>query len=380
MPDPLEIARSLAPLVEAEADRTEELRTVAPPVVDALAANGMFGMLLPRGMGGMEADAPTTLAVFEELTRADPSTGWSFLANTCTSAFAAVYCGDRAVKAMFPDGQVSVHAGMLGPRGTATVRAGGVTVNGRYSFGSGSAHSGWIGAGAALVDDDGPVLGAGGVPEALVVFVSRDDVTFLDNWDVLGLRGTGSVDYELRDQFVAEDFTFPLLHPTIQRGGHVYRLGVLGFTSLGHSGFALGVGRRALEEVARLAPTKVRMSSRAPVSEDRLFQHDFARHEAALSSARAYAYDIFGRAAEIAAAGNDIDEETLHRLRQVTTYATGVTADLVRAAYGWLGTEGIRATVIQRCLRDIQTATQHTFVDPQTLVAAAPVLLRAYQR
>lgn len=375
----LTTARQLAQLIEAEADATEAAGTLTRRVVDALSDSGLFLLLVPKVLGGIEADAPTTLAVFEELTRADPSTGWSFLANTSTSGFAGAFCGDAAVQAMFPAGQVVTHAGMLGPRGHAAPVPGGYRVSGQFSFGSGSAHADWIGAGTIVSTEDGPVVGAGGLPDLRVVFVPRQDVEFLGNWDVLGLQGTGSYDYRLTDRFVEEGFTFPLLSPTIHRGGDVYRLGVLGLTSIGHCGFALGVARRALEEVARIAPGKVRMSAAAPVSEDRLFQYDFAFQEAAFRSVRAYAYEVFGQAAAVAASGVDPDEEMQHRLRQVTTYATRVAADLTRAAYGWLGTDGIRPSVIQRLLRDIQTASQHIFVDSSTLCSATPALLGSYR-
>ena len=378
--DPLATARELVPLIEAEADATESARTLSPPVVGAFADSGLFGLLIPKVLGGIEADATTTLAVFEELTRADPSTGWTFLANTCTSGFAGAFCGDAAVAAMFPAGTVVTHAGMLGPGGRSVPEPGGYRVSGRFSFGSGAGHADWIGAGTIVTGEDGPVIGANGLPELRVVFLPRHEVAFLDNWDVLGLQGTGSFDDEVEDRFVAEAFTFALLGPTVHRGGDVYRLGVLGLTSMGHCAFALGVARRALEEAARIAPAKVRMSAVTPVSEDRLFQYDFAFQEAAFRSARAYAYEVFGQAQSVAATGVSPDEELKHRLRQVTTYATRVAADLVRAAYGWLGTDGIRPSVIQRLLRDIQTASQHIFVDSSTLYSAAPALLRSYQK
>ncbi|MDE3203217.1 MAG: acyl-CoA dehydrogenase family protein [Acidobacteriota bacterium] len=378
--DPLASARELAPLVEAEADATEAAGTLSPAVVQALAERGLFGLLVPSELGGMEADAATTLAVYEELCRADPSTGWSFLANTCTSGFAGAFCGDAAVAAMFPPGKVVSHAGMLGPRGSAVPEDGGYRVSGRFSFGSGSGHADWIGAGTIVAGPDGPLMGANGLPELRVAFLPRHEVEFLGNWDVLGLQGTGSFDYEVKDRFVADDFTFSVMSPTIHRGGAVYRLGVLGLTSVGHCGFALGVAQRALEEAARVAPSKVRMSSFTAVSDDRLFQYDFAHHEAAFRSVRAYSYELFEQADSVARTGADPDAELQLRLRQVTTYATHVAADVVRAAFGWLGTDGIRPTVIQRLLRDVQTAAQHIFVDSSTFCSATPALLASYQR
>ena len=86
--DPVAVARSLAELVAAEAAASDAAGTLTTVVVDALTDAGLFGLMVPRELGGTEADAVTTLAVFEELSRADGSTGWSFLANTSTTAFA----------------------------------------------------------------------------------------------------------------------------------------------------------------------------------------------------------------------------------------------------------------------------------------------------
>ena len=377
--NPLAAARSLAGLIISEADATEAAGTLSPAVVEAFRETGLFGLLVPEVLGGTEADAVMTLAVFEELSRADASTGWTLLANTTTSGFAGAFCSDAAVEAMFGNG-APVHAGMLGPRGQAVPAEGGFRVSGRFSFGSGSAHADWIGAGTMVMGPDGPLIGESGLPEMRVAFFPRESVRFLGNWDVLGLIGTGSYDYAIDDLFVEEGFTFPLIGAEIRRGGPIYRLGVLGMTSIDHCGFALGVARRALEEVAHGAPRKVRMSGLTPVADDPVFRHDFAFHEAAYRSARAYSFEVFSQAMAQAEAGREPDVELAQRLRQATTYATRVAAQVVRAAFGWLGTDGIRPSALQRCLRDIETASQHIFVDESTFTAATPALLPGYGR
>lgn len=377
--DPVAVARSLATLVEGEAAAADAAGTLTTPVVEALTSAGLFGLMVPRELGGTEADAVTTLAVFEELSRADGSTGWSFLANATTTAFAAAYTGDAAVKEMFGGPDPPVHAGMLGPRGEAKQVDGGYRVNGRFSFGSGIAHANWVGAGTLVTRDGEFVASPAGGVEMRVVFVPRERVALRGNWDVLGLSGTGSYDYEVPEQFVDEAFTFPLTVEETHRGGPVYRLGVLTLTSIGHCGFALGVGRRALEELARAAETKTRMGASSPIGDQQLFQHDFSLHEAALRSARAYAFEVFEAAQAAVQHGDELGLEPRHRARQVTTYTTRVAAELIRFAYTWAATDALRPSPLQRCFRDMHAATQHIFVDNATLTAAAPVLLATYR-
>jgi indole-3-acetate monooxygenase len=377
--DPVAAARSLAELIDAEAAATDTAGTLSAPVVDGLADAGLFGLLVPRALGGTEADTLTTLAVFEELSRADGSSGWSFLANATTSAFAAAYTGNAAVTAMFNGPDPVVHAGMLGPRGEAKQVDGGYLVSGHFSFGSGIGHATWVGAGTLVTKDGEFVATRSGLPEMRVVFVHRDQVVLRDNWDVLGLSGTGSYDYELPEQFVDEAFTFPLTAEQTQRGGPVYRLGVLTLTSIGHTGFALGVARRALEEITRLADTKTRMGATSPIRDQQLFQHDIVLQDAALRAARAFAVEVFGDLQATVDRGDDVTPEQAQRARQVTTYVTRVAAEVVRFAYTWAATDALRPSALQRCFRDIHAATQHIFVDSATLTAAAPVVLAHYR-
>ena len=139
--------------------------------------------------------------------------------------------------------------------------------------------------------------------------------------------------------------------------------------------FALGVGRRALEELASIVQTKQRMGSE-PVHDQQLFQHDYAFHDAALLAARAFVFDVFGAAEATVAAGSDASMLQLQRLRQATTYTTRVAADAVRFAYLWAGSDALRSpSALQRCFRDIHAGTQHIFVDNSTLTATTQVLL-----
>src|SRR5947209_16585864 len=143
----LETARSLAPLIESEAAAAEDAGLMTDAVVRALTDAGLFALMVPKELGGAEVDIVTALEVLEEVCRADGSTGWSLLANVTSTAFAASYCSDEAVKEMFGGERPAVHAGQFAPRGVATPVAGGFRVSGRYSLASGSDHAGYIAGG-----------------------------------------------------------------------------------------------------------------------------------------------------------------------------------------------------------------------------------------
>ena len=380
MTDLIERTRKLTPLVEAAAERTEELGTMPADVVDALAQADLFWILVPSELGGAEAGVRTALEVFEELAWADGSTGWSLMANATSSCFASIYTGDEAVDAMFGDAvrngrRLPIHAGMFGPIGTITTDDGGIVLDGSYSFGSGCGHADWFAAGG-MVDAGGePGVDEFGLPDMRVSFLPADQVEVTGNWDVLGLGGTGSFDYRVSARHVDDPFTFQLLTCAPQHGGAVYGLGLFALTALGHAGFALGVGRRALDEIVGIARSKQRLGG-DPISDQQLFQHDFAMTDAAMRAARSYTYEAFEDAEAAVMNGGTATNEQQQRMRQATTYATRVAADAARFAYTWAGSTGLRQpSVVGRCFRDISAGTQHLFVDNNTLTAYTQAVL-----
>lgn len=368
-------ARALAPIIEAEADRAEAETTTTQPVVDALAESELFWMLVPEEFGGLGTDVCTALAVFEALAYADGSVGWSAMANSTSSCFAAIYTGEDAAKQMFSGDARGIHAGMLGPVGQARRVDGGYRVTGRYSFGSGCAHASFIGAGTVETDDDGNALTTeSGLPAMRVVLMPRDQIEFRGNWDVIGLTATGSYDYVVDDVFVPEGYTFSLLEHTQLRGGPALKIGLFAITGMGHAGFALGVGRRALDEITKLANTRVRMAGFTTIATEQLFQYELGMHDAAMCAARALVYDAVAEADAQARAGA-VDNTVQARLRASATYATRIASDAARFAYSWAGSAGLRPGIIQRCLRDLLAASQHIYVDNNTLTGYAQALL-----
>ena len=76
------------------------------------------------------------------------------------------------------------------------------------------------------------------------------DQTLIENWDVLGLRATGSIDYRTTNVFVPEAYTHFAVTESPKRGGALYTIGIAGFAVICHSGWACGIGRRLLDELS----------------------------------------------------------------------------------------------------------------------------------
>ena len=230
----------------AGVDEAEAIATLPEMTVDALYQSGLLALKLPVAFGGAEADPVTQLEVIEAVTRIDPSAGWCTMIGASAIALPAVFLPDEAIEQIFVGGHVPTAAGVLMPAGKALPVDGGYLVNGRWSFASGIRHSQWVSAGALITRD-----GEGGSEHLMVVFPTSQ-AQIQDNWQVVGLKGTGSNDFSVSNLFVPEAFTWDVVRALPKRGGPLYRLGIPGFVANEHSAFALGVGRRVLDAIIEL--------------------------------------------------------------------------------------------------------------------------------
>jgi len=379
----LSSAYEVSGLIRSEAAAAEDQSAVTDPVVAAFIDTGLYWMMLPTEMGG-GCDIVTAIDVVETLCQADGATGWSFMANALTTGFAAAFVGERGADAMFGGPRPAITAGMLAPAGKAVMVEGGIRGGGRFAFGSGCAQADWMGAGMLLVRDGAPLLDDEGRPQARIAYVPRDRVEFHRNWDVSGLRATGSHDYVVADQFIASDFVVDggLGQPVPPlRGGAIYSIGLMGFVAIGHVAFALGIMRRALEEITEIASTKSRLGYTSTVADNEIFKRDYAYNESLYKAGRAYCHEVFFGVQTTVLSGHALSTEQQARMRVVATWLTQVALDVTRFCHTWAGAAAIRnPSALGRCTRDIYAGSQHMIVDPTTMAQFAAPIMEAARR
>lgn len=326
---------------------------LAQPVVDALHENGMFGLWVPAELGGRELDPVASVQVIAELAYADPSTAWVVMAACLATGAAGAYLSDSAVGTLFGNPRLPVIAGQGTRPGHAAPVDGGYLLTGSWSFGSGLKH-------ADYVHTLGAVEGTG---ENRIFIVPVEKATLDEaSWDVLGLRGTGSVDYTIDGVFVPHEYSYPNTITTAARGGPLYRLGIFQFALIGHSGWALGLARRMLDELAAL--TRSRLGRAGREAGAGAFQSEFALAEAEYHSARAFVLQAWRDLSEALYADGPTPtrEQTLIRLALYN--ATWAAARISEFVYRAAGTTALRSGTIQRFYRDMHAGTQHVTSGP----------------
>lgn len=367
-------AMSVCSAVEADADEAEQRLNLTDRVVAAIRDAELYRLLVPAGLGGNEADLVTALHVIIELSRADGSAGWCFMAQMCWNAAAGAYMGADAVQDIFGDGPDVVIAGQGMPNGTAEIVPGGYRVNGRWSYGSGVKHASLIQFGCVLTKDGIPLRKPHGAPRIHLCATRPDNVAIHENWNVLGLRGTGSHDYAIADLFVPEAYSYSTDEVVPQRGGPVYSLGLKNTTALGHTGFALGVARRALDELTEIVAER-RSSAFGIIGDSASFQQEFAMAEMRLRAATALAVDAWSEVQSVLDRGEPSGLKEVAVVRALTRHAHEVASEVISFAYKSAGGASLRGGPLQRCFRDIHAGTQHVLVSHQIAQAAGKVLM-----
>ena len=356
----LERARGLATVVEGEARACEEAATLTPKVVDAIRDSELMLAFLPKELGGHELPPQHIVQVVEEVSRLDGSTGWCFGMNGLITGVCAAALPQEGLEEIYAgDPTRLLMAGGFPPMGRADREGDAWRVTAHMRFGSGILHADHVACTAVEFAGDTPVMDHG-MPRMRTFVVPREEVRIVENWDVAGLQGTGSCDYHLDDQLLPDSKSFIASALVPLRGHSLYSLPLMSIASAPHSGFALGVGRRALEEIGEHAGWRQRLASQSKLAQRKSFQMSFARAKTALDAARAL---VLANYAELGAAFESADGvqiEDRAKLIAATTNAYEAALDSAQMAFRAGGAAALfRDGRLQRTLRDIQAGAQH---------------------
>jgi indole-3-acetate monooxygenase len=348
-----ERAKAMLPLLDEWASYSDREGQLSPDVIDAFHRDGMFKMWVPEEMGGSELSPTKSLEVLEISAYGDASAGWVQMAVSLETGTAAAYLGDTAIKEMFTDDTYPVIGGQGTRPGTATTTDGGYLVSGSWSFASGLKHGSHIHT-LAIIEETGE--------PRIFVLPTADAELLMDSWKVMGLRGTGSIDYNIDNAFVPEDYTHFAFTREAKRGGALYSLGIIGMAEICHAGWAMGVGRRMLDELAALAQSK---TGRAGSSADSdAFHQRLAEAEAKFRAARALVFETWRDIEGSIAAETPISVRQDTMMRLSLGHITSTLLEVANFVYLAGGTAALYEGTLERLMRDVHAGTQHITSSP----------------
>ena len=374
----MDAADAMAARLQGASAEIERQRFLPQDIAAELAAAGLYRMLTPAVYGGHEADVRTFVLVIERLARADAAAAWcTFIA--CTSTLIGAYLPDAEARVLFARPDVK-WAGVFAPRGQAipAVRDGvaGFMVTGRWPWASGSLNSDYITGGCLVLGADGkPELTGSGTPNVRSMLFDRGQVQIFDTWHAMGLKGTGSNEFGVRDLFVPASRSAALMTDA-PLPAPLYKFPVFGLLALGIAAVALGVARLAMDGLITLATQKTPQGSSRLLAERASTQEHVARCEARWRAARSFLLEAVDSAWTASVETAQLSTDHRRDIRLATTFATEEAAAIVTRMHTTAGGSAVfESSPIQRCLRDVHVATQHMMVNESTYEIAGRLLL-----
>jgi 3-hydroxy-9,10-secoandrosta-1,3,5(10)-triene-9,17-dione monooxygenase len=343
------------------AHETSEARRLPDSTIADFWEAGLLDLLKPKIFGGQEVRLDIVFQIAGVLARGDGSAAWvwnSLVMHELVGALLPLEA-QREFWAK-PD---SLCASSFAANGSATPVKGGFKLSGKWSFCSGVDCADWIllGAKCAL---------PGGEPQTLEirwVLVPKSDCRIVDDWHVLGLRGTGSKSVVALDAFVPDHRTMRYddllegrsLGATVH-AGPLYRAPIWTVFTLGICAPAVGIAQGACESFIREFKTRVYGIDYSAQAKNPSVQLRLAEATALTDAAYLLYQRSLTQIVDQIMAGESLSIQDRVRSRRDQGYSVQMATRAVEMLLGAQGGKGIYdASHIQRALLDLHGISAH---------------------
>ena len=353
--------RVLAPKLKERAALADRTRRIPDETLRELHASGLMRVLQPRRIGGSELPWVSLIDIGAGLAAACGSTAWNwanYAVHHWMLAFWPVACQDEIWNA---DPDMLIASSVVFPAGKAMRVAGGYRLSGRWPFSSGVDNSLWNMLGGIVQD--------GGAPgEYRIFLLPRSDYRIIDNWHVMGLRGTGSNDVEVQDAFVPERRTLAVehtkggsKHPGASiNTGSIFRIPVFATFPFMLTGIALGIAEGAFESFLEGMRGRVARYSGKSLADMSALQVKIAEAAACIDTARGIMRRRCEAAQEFAQRDEVPDMMTKVVWRRDGAFSGGLCERAVDVLFKSSGGAALFDDhPLQRAFRDVHAATAH---------------------
>ena len=366
--DLLAAVDAIAGALQSAAAASDAAGRLSDSSVRALRANDLWRLRLCRELGGLELPIVAQIEVIAALAAVDTSAAWCTMVANDAVAMLGATMPDAAINRIFADG-VPACSIVAAAGGIATPTEGGYLLTGTWRLASAIHHADWVYATALVERDPSRVL-----PLAIPV----RDVALLDTWDVVGLAGTGSVDFQLTDYFLPAELGGRVpAQKDGPRGRRRYDLvDVEHFESYEHLAFAIGVARRALRELRLVL---AQPPGGRQLGDRELVQEQFGRSVLRLQTVEALSHSLYTRidAAALGELQSWSDGER-YLPRVLAAQASELALECVQLAFRRSGLAALhRPNILEKLLRDMSVAAAHAMVDDSAFTTYAQHLVES---
>lgn len=369
---PVQAAAALRPIVRGYREEIECEQRLPPALVEQLHDAGLYRLVLPRELGGLQADPLTYQRVVELLAEGVGSVGWN-VANNGIVQLITLGLPDEGVQEIYAQGPNTIIAGTAVQGGGQAVEVdGGYWVSGRWPFGSGCQESSWMLGSFQILEDGEPRRHSDGTLAYWRGVFSRSEVQLVDgSWDVSGLRGTGSFDWTVENVFLPEQRIMvhagaPLDNQWNRWEGNTYSLPSQAWVGPHHSSVITGIARGGINALIQLAGEKTPRSRTALLRDGPFVQDAVGRADATLDAGRLYRSAMITDVWNTVAAGEDVTPTQRARCRVAAVYAADNAREAMDLVYRHGGSTSFRRdSRLAECWRDLHVVGQTVTIAPE---------------
>lgn len=348
--------QAIAVAKEAESRKLEieALRNIPTDITDTIKSAGLVKMWATISCGGTETPVSEVSKIISSMAEYNGSLAWVTAVTNCSSLITG-FVSEEMANTLFQDPTAMI-GGFAGPSGIATFQDDNLLVSGTWSWGSGISHCSHIVAGVILKDGED-------IKGTAVVFFKPQEIKMLDNWHVLGLKGTNSVDYKAENCMIPKSRWTPFPVAEAKHESALYQFSFLGALSVSVASVSMGLATRAIKELQELAQTKKPFGQGKPLSLRSNFQEHFGKLNARLNATKLYLDQSITNIEEQITSGNH-NIKSKADIRLATAYCTETAADIVKECYHLAGGSAIwKAGKLEELMRDCNIVTQHGMVN-----------------
>jgi len=354
-------ARALVPALRERAACAEDARIMLPETLADLHRTGLMRVLQPKRWGGMEFDFVAYVEIPGELARGCASTGWN-AANLLIHHWMLALYDDRTQEEVWgqnPDALIA--SGIAYPQGQGRAVDGGFVVSGRWNFSSGVNVADWNMLAVTVRDGEKIV-------DHRMCLLHKSEYEVVDDWQVLGMRSTGSMTVVAKDVFVPAHRALCMYEarggdkfPGARGNRHpVFRVPLSTLGSHGIGGVAVGNAQAALELSIDVVKQRSTNYTGLKMRDFQAVQLRIGEAGARIDAARQILRNDCLAGQEIANRNVIAEPEKKLRFKRNLAYAVSLCTEAVDILHAMAGANGIYdGYPIQRIFRDAHALAGH---------------------
>ena len=353
----VERARTLIPILRNRAEEAQEIGRVPVDTIEDFRRLGLLRMSQPRRFGGYEMGWDVLCEISQFLAAADCSQAWVQRILADHAQMVATFPVE-AQEEVWAENFDTIICAAFDPVGTATRVEGGFRFSGQHGFSSGVDYADWLICGGFIVDGDhrdGPHF----------FLAKREDAIILDDWDTVGLEGTGSKSFVIRGAFIPEH---RFLDGALARVGQgpgteinkaaVYRTPRGGVTSTGFAALTVGTAQGVLDEWVNF--TKPRQSRGIQIADEPGTHLVAARSSAEIAAAEALYFGTICDAQKRLEEGDNLSDFDLSTARRNVGFSAELALNAGTRLFKAAGGRALsRGNALERQYRNLVASASH---------------------